>query len=83
MIHIKIRLFGAFRKFGNGQEIYLDLPAPISVQDLKKKLAEKLSLNPHGLMEDSVFADETAILNQTTILNHSCIISVLPPVCGG
>lgn len=88
MIKIKINLFGAFRKYGNGQEIQLQFSEPLSVHDLKKKLANKLlelhpDFNNLALIEDSVFADDASVLSKEFQLMKSCEISVLPPVCGG
>lgn len=93
MIEIKVSFFGAFRKYAHGQELQLNLLEPVSIQELKKAIADKLlgfypELNQIPLLEHSVFAksvlaQDDEILNYKDILNNNCVISVLPPVCGG
>jgi molybdopterin converting factor small subunit len=88
MIQLTIKLFGAFRKYGNGEVIRLDLPTPTSVSELKKALSQKLTelhpeFNQAGLVTDSVFANDEVVLNPNTVLEKSGQLSVLPPVCGG
>ena len=88
MIQLKIKLFGAFRKYGNGEAIPLELSEPISISELKNALSQKLQELHSGfdqseLLNESVFADDTAILMQDTVIEKSGEVSVLPPVCGG
>lgn len=88
MIQIKIRLFGAFRNYGNGESIELEVPRNSSVEDVKDFFSKKLhSLHPDfhntGLILDSVLASEDEVLDARSRLVSSCSLAILPPVCGG
>ncbi|MGK5087115.1 hypothetical protein WDW86_06120 [Bdellovibrionota bacterium FG-2] len=84
-IEVQVKLFGAFKSFADGQQLNLTIPAQSTVIDLKKILTEKL--NAGDLVAKSAIADETRILGDYDLLQQSgsgkCIVSVLPPVCGG
>lgn len=88
MMEVKVRLFGAFRKYGNGSELQLELSENSTVRDLRAALARKLTaLDPgfrdQGLVEDSAFASEAEVLAETAALARGAVVAVLPPVCGG
>ena len=78
---IQVRFFGAFRKFGNGQNISVTLPSASTVSDLKGVLSKTLKAG--DLVQKSAFADETRVLRDDELLQGKSTISVLPPVCGG
>ena len=79
MIQIHIKLFGAFRKFG--ESIDFCLPAGSTIASVKTALQQKL--NGEGLVSDSVLANDNAILRDSDVLNSDADLSILPPVCGG
>ncbi len=89
MIEIELRLFGAFRNYGSDTaELRFSIPEKSSVSALKKVFAEELRGRvPHfsdeQLIEDSAIADERRILATDYVLERSCRLAILPPVCGG
>lgn len=88
MIQIKLKLFGALRKFGTGSVIEVQTVSGTSIGDFRNTVAMKLrelspGVNDAGLVFDSAFANETAILSDDYILIKNTEIAVLPPVCGG
>lgn len=88
MIEVKVRLFGAFRKYGDGREIAVELPERSGLNELKSALAGKLraehaGFSGDGLLASSAFANEAAILSPDVRFERGCSIAVLPPVCGG
>ena len=78
-ITINIKLFGAFRKFG--ESMNLSVPSGSSVVVIKTILQEKL--DGDALVFDSVLANDNAILKDTDIIDCDTELSILPPVCGG
>lgn len=80
-IKITIKLFGAFRKYG--QALDLVLPAGSSVQDVKVLLAGKLESNDAALVAESALANDNEILSGTEVFNDDTALAILPPVCGG
>ena len=78
-ITLKIKPFGAFRKFGDS--IVLSVPSGSSIATIKTLLQTKL--NDNILVSDSVLADNDAILRDDYILDSDTALSILPPVCGG
>lgn len=80
-ITITIRLFGAFRKYGDAMK--LTLPAGCAVADIKAGLAEKLASNDAALVSDSAIANDNAIIAADTVFTADATLAILPPVCGG
>lgn len=85
---VKVRLFGAFRKYGDGAELELELPQDATLTELRKAFNDTLkSIDPSfsnaALIEDSAFADETSVLTDSARLIEGGTLAVLPPVCGG
>lgn len=97
MITLQIKLFGAFRNFGNGEFIEMSVPKKSNISEIKSLFLKQLqALHPElnkdfkseGLIEDSVFATEEMILDSKTILENiaeqnQIKMAILPPVCGG
>lgn len=89
MIEIKVRLFGAFRKYEKDQSlISLEIPGDSSIEMVKDSIASYFSerfkdFSDDQLIKDSVIADERRILEPTETINHACTLAILPPVCGG
>lgn len=78
-IAVHIKLFGAFRKFGESLDFCL--PAGSTIATVKAALRQKL--NGEGLVSDSVLANDNAILRDHEVLDKDAELSILPPVCGG
>lgn len=80
-IKVTIRLFGAFRKYGDVME--LTLPTGCAVADIKAGLAEKLAGNDAALVTDSAIANDNEIIAADTVFTADATLAILPPVCGG
>ncbi|MBI3554822.1 MAG: hypothetical protein HY074_01000 [Deltaproteobacteria bacterium] len=80
MESVKIQLFGAFRKHGDGVALELPLAKPCSLAVLKELLATHL--DPE-LLRESAFGTTTDILGDDAIVSPGQTLAVLPPVCGG
>lgn len=89
MIEIKVRLFGAFRKYEKDQSlISLEVPEASSVEQLKTFIASHFSekfkdFSDDQLIKDSAIADEKRVLDANDIVKSACTLAILPPVCGG
>lgn len=80
-INITITHYGAFRNLGTDTKISILTPATIGT--IRTALAEKLGDAYKLLVEDSVLASDTDILPDAYVIDSNCVLSVLPPVCGG
>ena len=80
-ITISIRLFGAFRKYG--EVAVLEAPAGIGIGELKGLFSKWIGGIEASLVTDSVFADEKEILAVGAVIEKDANLAVLPPVCGG
>lgn len=81
MIEFEIRLFGAFRKYG--EKVVFSLPAGASVHDIKNKLASELKLSDPALINDSAIANDNEIIGADAVFTMDSRLAILPPVCGG
>lgn len=85
-ITVKIRFFGAFRKYGDGAVVRL--PKGSSVADVKKSLFRVLTERDAAfsdglLIDDSAMANDNAIVPSDTVFETDATLAILPPVCGG
>ena len=80
-VTIKIKYFGAFRKYGT--DIDMVLGKGCSVIMVKDALCQELHENKDSLIYDSVLANDANILDETHVFETDCQLSILPPVCGG
>jgi molybdopterin converting factor small subunit len=83
---IKIKFYGAFRKYGDQETI--SLPAGSSVDDLKNLLAKHLAgkvqnFSDAQLIRDSAIACNDTVVGSDYLVQSDEVVSVLPPVCGG
>jgi len=79
---IKIRLFGAFRKYGN--EIDIEIPDGSIVSDMKKLLVEALGDDSRELVYSSRFAtDKNMLDDDSEITKNLSEVAIVPPVSGG
>ena len=89
MIQIKVRLFGAFRRYETNQVfVAIEVPESSSVEVVKNSIASYFrakfeNFSDGQLIEDSVIADESHVLGANEIIEQSCTLAILPPVCGG
>ena len=89
MIKLEIRLFGAFRKYESQLTAFqLCVDEPVSVEEIKETLNRRLcewilNFSDTELIHDSAIANEHRILLPGESVGSSCVLSVLPPVCGG
>ncbi len=85
-MHITLKLFGAFRNYGN--EIILSLPEKSTVADVRQVLSnilkgKKTNLNVAELIAHSRFSTDTALLEENTLVRENTSLALLPPVSGG
>jgi len=80
-IKISMKLFGAFRKYGDSLELAIRPGSPADI--VKETLGNVLGDSARPLIRDSVLADEETILPGDYIFDHDARLSILPPVCGG
>lgn len=77
-IKVTVRLFGAFRKYGENA-VFL-LQDGVTVGEMKKKMAEKFDAD---LVRHSVLANDDHMMTDDMVLRQDARLAVLPPVCGG
>ena len=80
-ITITMRLFGAFRKYG--ERIEFSVAGGSSVSTIKVALAGVLDETVGGLIADSAIANDEEILPGDYVIDDNAGLSILPPVCGG
>ena len=80
-ITVTMRLFGAFREFGESVE--LAVKSGSSVAAIKQALGNALGERAQTLIRDSVLADDHTILPVEFIVETDAKLAILPPVCGG
>ncbi|MFH1157398.1 MAG: MoaD/ThiS family protein [Pseudomonadota bacterium] len=80
-ITVTVRLFGAFRKYG--ENATFTVPSGITITGVKEKLADVLNLPDRTLVRDSAMANDDEIIDGDAILTKDSRLAILPPVCGG
>ena len=80
-ITVSIRLFGAFRKYG--EVAVLEAPTGVGIDELKDLLSNWIGGMEAPLVADSVFANEKEVLAAGAVIEKDANLAVLPPVCGG
>lgn len=80
-ITINMKLFGAFRQYGETLEFRVRAGSPVAA--IKERLGHVLGDQAKALIGDSVLADEKAILPDDFVFGDDVRLSILPPVCGG
>lgn len=81
MIAINMKLFGAFRKYGD--KIIFTVPSGASVRDVKERLARELKGADPALINDSAIANDNEVIGADFVFTKDCDLAILPPVCGG
>lgn len=80
-ITITMRLFGAFRKYG--EKVVFTMPSGCGAAAVKEKLAEVLGHVDKNLIHDSALANDNEIIGIDAVLSKDARLAILPPVCGG
>lgn len=80
-VSIRIKYFGAFRKFGS--DIMLEMPVGASIAQIKTALSKNMKGRESLLVFDSVLGNDDMILSDSYQCNTNCELAILPPVCGG
>lgn len=91
MIHVTVKVFGAFRKYVPSGELGVYVEPNLSIDQIKNKIAEEIrALAPNfsddGLMKDSVLGNSEGVFSENqklTLREAGEILALLPPVCGG
>ena len=79
-ITLTLRLFGAFREYG--QAVAFTVPQGATASQVKAALGKAIPADP-ALIADSALADDNAVLPDDATFAHDAELAVLPPVCGG
>jgi len=80
-ITITMRLFGAFRQYG--ETVDITIRSGSSAAAVKKALGNVLGAQALPLIEDSVLANDNTVLPGDYVFDEDTKLSILPPVCGG
>jgi len=78
---IVIQHYGAFRKLGDSTALEVSLPATIGA--IRTAMAARLEGQHKLLVQDSAIANDADILPDAYVIEGACVLSILPPVCGG
>lgn len=89
-IQVEIRLFGAFRKYGD-DVLVVEVPRGARVGAVRRRVADELrrrypTFAEEALLDVSVVADAQRVLGDGDLLDGGAgrlSLAVLPPVCGG
>lgn len=78
---ITIQHYGAFRNLGDSTT--LEMSVPTTIGSIRMAMAKQLEGQHRLLVEDSAIANDTDILPDAYVIDDPCVLSILPPVCGG
>lgn len=81
MITISVKLFGAFRKYG--EQVDVSIKEGSSVVAVKQAMGDLLGAESLPLIGDSVIANDDAVLPADYVFDQDTQLAILPPVCGG
>jgi len=88
MKSVKVKLYGAFRKYAPSGEIEVPVTDGMTAELFKAAFAEALKVSvptfvDEQLVRDSALASaETVLFNDDSVGGHA-VLAILPPVCGG
>lgn len=82
---VSIRLFGAFRQFGDDSTVAITIPHNARISDVREALKAHYAGNDNAvaLLKASAFATDRSVLDDGDHLPEGESLSILPPVCGG
>jgi molybdenum cofactor biosynthesis protein MoaC len=78
---IIVQHYGAFRNLGDNTLLEISLPTTIGI--IRTAMAAQLEGQHSLLVGDSAIANDTDILPDAYVIEEPCVLSILPPVCGG
>lgn len=78
---IVVEHYGAFRSLGNNTVLEISLPTTVGI--VRAAMAAQLEGQHKLLAEDSAIANDADILPDAYVIEEACVLSILPPVCGG
>lgn len=78
---IVIQHYGAFRNLGDSTALDISLPTTIGI--IRAAMAVQLEGQHSLLVGDSAIANDVDILPDAYVIEEPCVLSILPPVCGG
>jgi molybdopterin converting factor small subunit len=78
---IVIQHYGAFRNLGDSTALEISLPTTIGI--IRTAMAAQLEGQHSLLVGDSAIANDMDILPDAYVIEEPCVLSILPPVCGG
>ncbi len=81
MIEVRLKLYGAFKEFGDEKTIKIVKDSKIS--DLRKALKDNFLKDQTELLDASAISDDNNILEDNYMIQSNQVLSLLPPVCGG
>lgn len=89
-VEIRVRLFGAFRRWSPDGELRLSAPPGTGAAALRALLLSALErldagFDGRALLASSALADETRLLDEgwSVPVGGPVELAILPPVCGG
>ena len=80
LVSVKVKLFASSRELVGENEVKISLVDQTTVGNLRKKIVE---MYPTLAKITFVIAVNHKIADDSTIINHSDEVAVLPPVSGG
>ncbi len=88
MSQIRIRLFGAFRKFVPSGRLELYVKEGLTAKQLKAEIQSALESQTSEylgstLVFESALATESEVLSEDCLIDEKMELALLPPVCGG
>jgi molybdopterin converting factor small subunit len=88
MLLMKVKLFGALRKYGDDTCLEIPFSGAFSVAELRTQLAQHLekqfpNFNDQALLKECAIASDSRIFMEEEEISNIETIAVLPPVCGG
>lgn len=83
-----IELFGALRKHSSQTVVSVETPLPVTLADLKDRIADQLkasdpTFDPDGVFKVSAVATHETVLPRNAVLEAVAPLALIPPVSGG
>ncbi len=87
-VTLSIDLFGALRPHSPTPTLKVVTDLPVSVADLRARIADRLAaldpgFDPDGIFKVSAIASERAVLPRDAVLTEPVRLALIPPVSGG
>jgi molybdopterin converting factor subunit 1 len=81
-MQVRVTLFARFKELACADHVYVDLPDPATVGDLRQQLCE-IYPSASGLLQRSAIAVDHDFARDNVLLSSQMEIALLPPVSGG